>query len=124
VIRHSHIADAFFDVDAAEFLLGEMQWRQEQEKAQQEQEQADGGVQTQDRDKSQKSMTRQQQQQQQQQEEVWQQHGAPDQRQQKAQGRQELGAALGPKWTEALPKGPPANVKLERSAQVSRQSSD
>jgi hypothetical protein len=113
-MKHEHIGDAFFDVDAAEFLLGELQHQQQQQ--QQQQVRPDPAAQP-----TQSDGTQQQQQQQQPQE-----RQEPPLQQQGSHSGQSAGHgvvkghAAGPKWIDSLPKGRlPANVRLERHALVS-----
>jgi hypothetical protein len=139
VLRHGHIGDAFFDADAAEFLLGELQWRRAAREgcsgaaagaagggggagtaaaaaggrkgaAAEAAAEAGGGG-------------------------PWGQAGSgPARPCEQAPGpgpgsegdappggaaaARRLGAALGPKWARVLPGGAPANVTVERHASV------
>ncbi|WIA12757.1 hypothetical protein OEZ85_006392 [Tetradesmus obliquus] len=95
VLKHGHIGDAFFDEDAAQFLLGVLQQQQQQ---QQPRQQAD-------------------QQPQQHHGTAIEQHTLLSSKQQQQQPVR--GHAAGPKWVDQLPAGKlPANVRLERNALV------
>ncbi|GBF99943.1 hypothetical protein Rsub_12636 [Raphidocelis subcapitata] len=114
-LRHAHIGDAFFDADAAQFLLGELtaaqRARRGGEGAQQDERQ--GGPEGQGSE-AQCAERRE--------------SGAAAGSSGRGggggggapagQGGRRLGAALGPKWSDALPHGAPANVRIERHATV------
>ena len=135
VLRHGHIGDAFFDADAAAFLLGELEWRQEQaakaaakevEEARQRQQQGQEQQQQIQQQQQQQQEREQEEQQQQQQRDAGAAAG-PSGRGDAGQGggrRAPLGAAVGPEWVKALPHGGgggggrPARVTIERRAEV------
>lgn len=123
-MKHEHIGDAFFDADAAEFLLGELQHQQRQQLQTEQQQQHQ---QNQHQPEQQHHQQNQQQIEQQQQ----QQGRHAEQQQQQQQGSTAApdhttpgavkGHAAGPKWVDSLPKGHmPASVRLERHALVSK----
>ncbi|KAI8475905.1 MAG: hypothetical protein J3K34DRAFT_390491 [Monoraphidium minutum] len=107
VMRHGHVGDTFFESEAAEFLLADMAARRaaaavagaEQQaaaaSAEQQQAAAAGAEQQQAAAASSGDGG----------------GGGPA-------GRALPGAALGPKWCDALPGGGPASITLERRAQV------
>jgi hypothetical protein len=120
-MKHQHIGDAFFDVDAAEFLLGELQHQQQQQQPE---------AQCPTNNLSQQQQQEQIEQQQQQGQES-QQPGASTSQPAGCGGGQPSrnvaqsgmsgvdGHAAGPKWVDRLPGGQlPANVRLERHALV------
>ncbi|KAF8067218.1 PYROXD1 [Scenedesmus sp. PABB004] len=86
VLKHGHIGDAFFDLDAAEFLLGVLQQQQQQEQQQQGQQEQQQQQQEQQQQQQQQQQAQEQEQQQGQQQE---QQGQQEQQQQGQQEQQQ-----------------------------------
>jgi hypothetical protein len=128
VLKHEHIGDAFFDIDAAEFLLGVMQQQQQQQQQVASEPTASVAAAQQHQ-----QLDSQQQQPAQEVEFEPQQQRQPQGRRRAQQQQQAAatadaaqppaapvrGHAAGPKWVDALPAGRlPAHVRVERRALV------